>query len=330
MTKQRQMFFDHLVSMYTAALQKPHKPDIHVSYRDDRMQVTDNNAYRAVKRSIINHTLQVLGQSKLFLLNGAVVDDLYHMPPDYTDYETATRLPFPVIFFELTDPLEVERISGEKTRLTATMVGKSSDTDPFYRWATTQREMPEGTFSFLFFYDTMKEFDLPDNIVCGSDELNLVFKPEEFTHGTLLETNTSTRSDASMNAEVYSKMAGLCLNTISYINAHNVTIRRQDRQNKNLDEINARRIRHGKKPLPNLKSYYWIDVKRGETSERNMEEESKMEYREWVRGHFKRYHTRNGMVRHWIQPYVRGPEDKPWKENRYRVLADMLQKGTVL
>ncbi|MBS3051415.1 MAG: hypothetical protein J4400_04680 [Candidatus Aenigmarchaeota archaeon] len=328
MTKQRQVYFDHLVSRYKTALQKPHRPDIQTSYADGKVQVMDNNAYRTTKRDIIGHTLQVLDKSKLFLLNGAVVDDLYHMPPEYTDYETATRLPFPVMFFELMDPLEVERIHGEKTRLTAMMVGKSIDADPFYRWAIAQHaEMSGKTFSFLFFYDTMKEFDLPDNVICGSDKLHLVFRPEEFANGTLFETNMLTRPNPPMNVNFYSGMTGLCLNTISYINAHNVTVRREDRQNGGLSGINARRIRHGKKPLPNLKPYYWIDVRQSEARERNREEESKMEYREWVRGAFHRYHTRAGIVRHWVQPYIRGPEDKPWKENRYRILADMLQKG---
>ena len=324
---ERQLFFDHLVSRYERALQKPHIPDMQVSFAEDGTpSIVDKKAYRVLKREIIADTLQVLRQSKLFLLNGAVVDDLYHMTAEYTDFETATKLPFPSIFFEFMDSLEVERIYGEKTRLTALMIGQSSATDPFYRWTAKKREMPSGTFSFLFFYDTMKEFDLPDNVTCGAHELHLVLEPKEFKIGTLFETDMLTRPAESMNTNFYSEMVALSLNTISYINAHNVTIRRQDRQNSDLGRINVRRVRDGKNSLPNLKPYYWIDVRQNEARERDEEGESKMDYREWVRGAFHRYHTRTGVVKNWVQPYVRGPNGAPWKENRYRVLADMLQK----
>ena len=49
-----------------------------------------------------------------------------------------------------------------------------------------------------------------------------------------------------------------------------------------------------------------------------------MNYREMVRGHFQRYHKREGIIRYWIPRYARGPEGAPWKENRYRVLNDLL------
>ena len=42
---------------------------------------------------------------------------------------------------------------------------------------------------------------------------------------------------------------------------------------------------------------------------------------------FPDYHTSEGLITNWIEPYVRGPEDAPWKENRYKVLDDMLRKG---
>jgi hypothetical protein len=40
-----------------------------------------------------------------------------------------------------------------------------------------------------------------------------------------------------------------------------------------------------------------------------------------VRGHWHRYHTKNGLQPRWVSPYVKGPDDKPLKRPRAEVFA---------
>jgi hypothetical protein len=43
---------------------------------------------------------------------------------------------------------------------------------------------------------------------------------------------------------------------------------------------------------------------------------------QWLVGqHWHRYHTKNGIEKRWLMPYVKGPEDKPLKMPRARVFA---------
>ena len=71
------------------------------------------------------------------------------------------------------------------------------------------------------------------------------------------------------------------------------------------------------------KPYHWVTVKKtyvGEKSEPSGEGEGRtLEYRVWVRGHFRHYQS--GLCI-WIDPHVRGPSYAPWKHNRYKVLYE--------
>jgi hypothetical protein len=41
-----------------------------------------------------------------------------------------------------------------------------------------------------------------------------------------------------------------------------------------------------------------------------------------VRGHSRTYREEDGSERYtiWIEPFVKGPQDAPWKNNRYEML----------
>ena len=129
------------------------------------------------------------------------------------------------------------------------------------------------------------------------------------------------------------QLLDLAINTIAYVNAHNVIIHKQDRNPRNprdVDRINRKRTAKGKKPIPSLQPYHWIEVRQSVIEEKKGYEGATLDYREWVRGHFQRYHRANEVVRNWISPYLRGPEDAPWRENRYKILEDMLKRGPKL
>ena len=138
--------------------------------------------------------------------------------------------------------------------------------------------------------------------------------------------------------EHFTKITNFCLNLVDYINAHNITLRvveRETRDAREIERINRKREHNGKRPLLALKPFYWVDiiektiVKKDSKSEELLKQggsENALTYREWVRGHFQRYHTNDGIKKNWINPYVRGPVSAPWKENRYMVLEEMLER----
>ena len=111
MPTQKEMFLDQLIRRYTREDQ--------VREVVERARKTLNptpKELRLVKESIleaqINEQLgKKLEASNLVLLNGAVVDSLYFLPPNQTDYEGLEHMPFDSMFFELAHsvPFEVER-----------------------------------------------------------------------------------------------------------------------------------------------------------------------------------------------------------------------------
>lgn len=64
-----------------------------------------------------------------------------------------------------------------------------------------------------------------------------------------------------------------------------------------------------------------VELRRRETYQREILESEPAEWScQWlVRGHWHRYHTREGLQPRWVNPYVKGPDDKPLKPPRVTV-----------
>lgn len=297
---------------------------------------------------------RLLDQAKLFLINGAVVDDLYALPHDATNYRTALHLPFPVIFFELMDALEV-RINDEHSRqVKGLLFGKTLDLfhDGLTRTFSTDddyelhffsegqgnqaypsdvmyfklSELPAFNFRFgrLFTYRYDPAHGVRDAHEGVFDSMVVMSRAGVITDAT----DQPTRERIMGN---FGRMLDLCMNIVEYINAHNVVIQKTARETRDpgeLARINRGREKHGKRPLPPLRPYHWIQIRQGAARQTEQGDGGALEYKEWVRGHFQRYHAREGIVRNWIEPYVRGPEGAPWREARYEVLDDMLRRGS--
>ena len=114
------------------------------------------------------------------------------------------------------------------------------------------------------------------------------------------------------------KTGNFLLNALDYMNAQNVVVRRKDRNPPKMDKINRKRLKKGKKPLPDLKPYYFVEVKKHYVEEDEADKGTwNLNYRVWVRGHNRHYKDGKCI---WINPYVKGPPEAPWKENRYLAL----------
>lgn len=138
-----------------------------------------------------------------------------------------------------------------------------------------------------------------------------------------------TPDDDCLNAI---KLANLGINAIQYINAQNVIYRQRNRtehktvvqniyEGKNRRKLKKRKNRNIE---IDLKPYYWIEVKKDTKyiDRRQGDYESTLNCRFWVRGHNRYYCDVDGNEKYhrWIEPYVKGPEGAPFKENRYEVL----------
>ena len=261
------------------------------------------------------------------------------------------HLPFPNVFFELMDSLEVRIDKIHARDIRGMLFGRSRD---LFHDGLTQALCPEDRYEAHLFsqHTCTKEGEfIPDVVYFDLSRLptfNFRFGPFEYKYepgmgvqdayqgvvdsvtvvqGDRLLTDATTQTQRESIMTNFGRLLDLCINIVDYINAHNVIINRTDREKRNMATINRRRRKHGKAPIFPLKPYHWIDVRQQIVHPHRSDEESSMAYREWVRGHFQRYHTTEGRVKNWIMPYIRGPDDAPWKENRYRVLDNMFRQG---
>jgi hypothetical protein len=130
--------------------------------------------------------------------------------------------------------------------------------------------------------------------------------------------------------EFITKIPNLTVNFINYINAHNVTVVRKEREVIELQ----RDERNKKKKVISKHPFYLITVKDHVYEEPDTPRETglwTLKERVFVRGHWKYYRDKNGQRigddhRYWVIPHIRGPHDAPFKETRYQVLHDKLKR----
>jgi len=254
----------------------------------------------------------IIDESKIFSVNTAVVESLSAVSARDTDYEAMRFMPFPVVYFELDKTLEILRAPDRKGFVKGILISETSEDAKNARLVTEMNL--ENSRTVRLFYDE-GTYDI------SMYSLNDIL---EYQSGDI---KTFIADDFPVETSGFLKIFRLTCNLISYINAHNIVLHEQSRgkSKEELARINTRRTKKGHKPILPLKPYYWIEVKQNEIDkDLNLGTGNLLTHREFVRGHFKRYHTSNGIKIYWIDPYVRGPENAPWKNNRYQVLADML------
>ncbi len=115
----------------------------------------------------------------------------------------------------------------------------------------------------------------------------------------------------------FPKIPGLLVNIVNYINAHNVQVVSRSRRPRVI-RTNGRFIEEPSSRRP----FYLITVKSGVVEEERAGSRSyQLNVREAVRGHDRHFRNSDGSIRSvtWIAPFVRGPENAPWRETRYEV-----------
>lgn len=153
--KTQRLFFDDLVDLY---------------HREAEASKTE------IGREVAKNIGKILNASRIFLINSAVVDDLYHVPHDNTDYNQTFHLPFPAIFFELRSPLEIALTQERRVR--GILYGKMEDGDTFQ---SKDKGIPSDQFVMNVFYDDVtKRRAFPDSVYFRTSQLpNLVLLTDE-------------------------------------------------------------------------------------------------------------------------------------------------------
>lgn len=297
-------------------------------------------------------------QTHIMYIDDMVADSLYNEKHTNINYEKTIHLPFPYIFFEFEKPISTIDLNGDQKEIGGSFCCKRWDlkqqeienmdkhigTDPFIISADTV-ENYENKFQLMNFFVGGQCFGIPsltEEIIFDRKTLNFTFNYNgnkyfyDFNKKILQKLNIPKHIYGHENnepefikindeniSEYISKRIDLAINLINYINAQNIVIRkvsRESRSQHDLDRINKKRQREGKNQLAPLKPYYIVEVKKSyiDEDEKGNQGLWSLENRVWVRGHFRHYE--DGRAPRWIEPYIKGPKDAPWKHNRYSVL----------
>jgi hypothetical protein len=152
-------------------------------------------------------------------------------------------------------------------------------------------------------------------------------QPSPFSHPVITGAVTPEalrNIDPKKASEFIESLYCFNVNLINYINSHNVTVEKGDFEGRP----------QTKNRSPHSKPYNLITV-RDEVqyaSDEPQESDRHLEYRIYVRGHSRRLKNGQGVIYRttWVSPHVRGPEDAPWREQRYQILAAKLQREKAL
>jgi hypothetical protein len=316
---------------------------------------TVSDAYSALDMKIFVDTMKE--PSKLFYLDDLVLDSLYNERHTNVNYENSMRLPFPFMFFEFQNPLETLDIEGNKKSIGGVFYCSNDALSEFYNqkfkhYLRSQLNFlkpdskPSNKLHSSFFFVEDDSLTLEDNtqIPLFSEDITFDTKNLDFIfgHKNIYSYNFKDKIlkkfdrakyksgqfseyqavDNDKIIEYTQKKIDLMVNIVNYINAQNVVIRkihRESRSQSDLDRINRKRQRDGKNLINPLKPYYIVEVKKSYVYDEEKEDQGlwSLENRVWVRGHFRHYEDKKPI---WIEPFIKGPKDAPWKHNRYAVL----------
>lgn len=291
---------------------------------------TDRGASeREVTRSKITDI--VIDKTKVFLFDEMITDSLMNVRYDKDVYRNPRNLPFPYLFFEFEEPIPF-RLVDYLGLTQGIFFCKLEDSQ------LTKFEKKNGLMCNVFDHYSKSTFG--GGIIIEDIGLIIFDEPrkgETIRHvfsmrnnrygiGYYEDVNDAENKFDWRDYESISddrmldlpKLGNFLLNTVDYINAQNVVIRKRDRSQPGLERINRKRERKGKDRLPFLQPYYFVELKKKYIDEEREDKDTwTLNYRVWVRGHFRHYQDGTCI---WIDPYVKGPPDSPWKETRYLAL----------
>ena len=306
---------------------------------DYQLQLPDVNQRITVFQNAKKDQLRLLDSlksTKPFIVGPATIDSLVNKQPETYEYIDNSRLPFDSMFFEFFEPIEMMLpFMIEKKQICGVGLRQNLDVIAIKDYAQAIYGL-----NIYFKGDGLEKLEIvmPLNVADfisgvykeGSFWVNLKSGTGNYTKGGIKSIfddsyeKENLKFDDIKNNESFYTLANLCTNLINYINAHNVTFIKKER---NVDVL-MQNERGKNKKVTRMLPYYLINVKDDarEIVDLSNHDSHTLQWRVYVRGHDRRYRHEDKKIYKttWIAPYVKGPQDAPWKENRYQVLADKL------
>jgi len=144
--------------------------------------------------------------------------------------------------------------------------------------------------------------------------LNHLIHPAELYHNSVACSELD-------DLDVFKHVPNLCVNLVNYINAHNVTVIKRERD----VDIDAERVWDGEREK---NPFYLVTIRDGVVEEPELPTGRTwdLKWRVYVRGHDRKYRDdqRRVVRTTWIGPHIKGPDGAPWRYQRYQVLATKL------
>jgi len=316
----RQMFYDRLMGRVKPILDDP------TTYRE---------GLKEGRRILAN----LESQAKVFFIDAMTLDSLVNCNYKLLENDPGlTKLPFPHMFFEFESVFEYRRKDDgpkDKFKLNGflfspldrrTVSANVRELIPDDRWdmqgfsifsfGDRGDGLADGPYHMAHFFDDSKELFVNEFLPISAYHSYMINLD---IHPSVEEFERLQKEDPRLFASVFEegdfidqkKMPNLIINLIDYIKAENITMVHQRGEGK-----------HKGKPKKLRSPYYTIELKRKNqyTKSDFQGDGPQLDYRVWVIGHTQKYHTNEGIIRRWIIPYIRGPENAPWKNNRYLML----------
>lgn len=327
------------LSHATARMKRLYTADIEDLKKDLQKVENERGMYAAASRDSIGF-MACLQKAKPILVGPATLESLIEEVPEKYDCLVRKELPFNELFFEFAEPATIDAPFSRKTEsVIGLYFGASSNAQQVYGaslYFERNQEFPfnisplsvmfgpRGETFECYFEGRTYRFDMRSRTI------------EKRIYLQALQDNALKRPSAPeeilpissvQNGNVFSKVANLCVNIVNYINARNVTI---------VPSTKTRTGRpRGAGEDGSNHSYQIIEIKDRIANSREWPAEGEsrtLQFQVPVRGHVRRFRNELGEIVDtcWIRSHIKGPPGAPFREHRYKVLAEKIERERLL
>jgi hypothetical protein len=276
-----------------------------------------------------------LNGSKPILIKPTIIDSLFFHDSKSSDMIKNFHVPFNDIFFELQKPVDTYHpIKQKEAHISGISYhhkqGKENNSMTLYYKNINSNKLCSSLNFTIFPHKPnvlggiYHNFDSNDMV---TNKLYLVDLTQEVLYFSKSDGTPYSKSIKKLKDPLlFQNMNNFSANLINFINSLNVTYEKRTRKVFSL-VINKK----GKTEKRILKKPYYvtrIESKNINLDSDNQESGRSLTERIYVRGHSRRYRDDVGEIYKtiWIDPFIKGPNDAPFRDQRYELLAKELEE----
>ncbi len=293
----------------------------------------------------ITFTTYVITEAKPIMIGPATLDTLVNYEPKTYEYIEKEHLPFDIMFFEFPEPYQIGiPFSSDQGNLTGLLFykigGKTGEYTAFMYFEDSARAIQTIRMKFnpktkAFFegHTDLKNVSIKFSIDAATKQVEystaedmVAYYRSRFAGPKAPDATRRCKFEEVENGDVLLQISNLCTNIVNYINAQNTTITKRTRTIDVLSRTDKGKKKKEKRDLP----YYIVRIQKREIEESEIPTGNHwtLDERIVVRGHDRRYKDESGKIylTTWIEPYVKGPEDAPWRNQRYQMMGEAIER----